>query len=189
MRAWIADLRYAARHPAARAGAWAAVAFGALALVALVSWWPASREASSLEARIAIGRRALAQARHGDELAAAYAKTSQDVASLEKKLSHGATQSQLVENFARLARRHGVRIVSETYEEARGTQPALSVELAVQGDYPALRDFLRALSALPTWSEVQEVRLESAQGAAGQRGRIRIVTYRRTAAAEAEKAS
>jgi energy-coupling factor transporter ATP-binding protein EcfA2 len=121
-------------------------------------------------------------ARHGDELLAAYARAGRDVASLEKKLRYAATQSQLVQDFARLARRHGVKIVSETYEETRGPQPSLSAELAVQGDYPALRDFVRDLSVLPTWSEVQEVRLESAQGAASQRGRIRIVTYRQAPA-------
>ena len=48
----------------------------------------------------------------------------------------------------------------------------------MQAGFPALRDFLRDLSSLPTWSEVQEVRIESAQGTAVQKGRIRIVTYR-----------
>ena len=149
---------------------------------------PRTARPASLEERFALQRRALADARRGHELAAAYAKASRDVASLETKLRFGATQSQLVASFARLAREHGIKIVSETYEETRGAQAALSAELAVQGDYPALRDFLRSLSALPTWSEVQEVRLDSAQGAAGQRGRIRIVTYRQ-AAAGAEKPS
>ena len=177
-----ADLRYAARHPVARAGLWAAAAAATIALVALAFWWPVHRDAASLEDRIAAKRRELAGARQSHELLAAYTKASKDVATLEKKLQHAATQSQLVENFARLARRHGVKIMSETYEDARGAQPALSAELTVQGEYPALRDFLRELSALPTWSEVQEVRLESVQGTGAQRGRIRIVTYRQTAA-------
>src|SRR5262249_12293345 len=132
--------------------------------------------------RIAAQRRALADARHGDELLAAYTRASKDASALEKKLATAATQSQLVQEFARLARRNGVKIVSETYEEARGPQPSLSAELAVQGDYPALHEFVRELSSLPTWSEVQEVRLESAQGSASQRGRIRIVTYRQAPA-------
>lgn len=182
MKRGLAELRYASRHPLARAGAWALAAAGASMIVALGAWWPAHREAAALDERLAAKRRALADARRGDELLAAYVRASQDVASLEKKLRYAATQSQLVQDFARLARRHGVKIVSETYEEARGPQPSLSAELAVQGDYPALRDFVRDLSALPTWSEVQEVRLESAQGAASQRGRIRIVTYRQAPA-------
>jgi Tfp pilus assembly protein PilO len=184
----LAGLRYASRHPLARAGAWAVAAAGASMILALAAWWPAHREAAALDERLAAKRRALADARHGDALLAAYARASKDVASLEKKLRYAATQSQLVQDFARLARRHGVKIVSETYEETRGPQPSLSAELAVQGDYPALRDFVRDLSVLPTWSEVQEVRLESAQGAASQRGRIRIVTYRQ-APADAGKPS
>jgi hypothetical protein len=177
---WWADLRYSARHPWARAGAWACVACAGLTLAALAVWWPAQREHSALEETIARQRRGLVQARQARELLAAYAKASKDVALLEKKLRHAATQAQLVENFARLARRHGVKIVSETYDEGRGSgnQPALNAELAVQGRYPALRDFLRDLSGLPTWSEVQEVRLESAPGAPTQKGRIRIVTFR-----------
>jgi Tfp pilus assembly protein PilO len=188
MRRALDELRYAARQPLARAGTWAAGASAVAMLAALVAWWPAHRDAAALEDRVAAKRRALADARHADELAAAYAKASRDVAALEKKLAYAATQSQLVQDFARLARRHGVRIVSETYEEARGPQPSLGAELTVQGDYLALRDFVRGLSALPTWSEVQEVRLESAQGSASQRGRIRIVTYRR-APAGTEKTS
>ena len=135
-------------------------------------------------------RSALVQAQQSDELLAAYARAGKQVTQLEKKLAYAATQAQLVESFARLARAHGVRIVTETYEEGRaaGTQPALSAELAVQAGFPALRDFLRDLSSLPTWSEVQEVRIESERGAAVQKGRIRIVTYR-AAPAQVSKSS
>jgi Tfp pilus assembly protein PilO len=187
---WLADLRYSARHPFARAGLWASAATAALMLVVLAAWWPAQRERAALEEAIAGQRRALAQAQQTRDLLGAYVKARKDVASLEKKLQYAATQAQLVQNFARLARKHGVKIVSETYEEGRnpGAQPALTAELAVQGGYPALRDFLRDLAALPTWSEVQEVRIESMQGAATRKGRIRIVTYRH-APAEPAKSS
>src|SRR5438445_627018 len=37
----LADLRYGARHPWARAGCWACGAAAALALIALAAWWPA----------------------------------------------------------------------------------------------------------------------------------------------------
>lgn len=186
----LADLRYSARHPWARAGLGLCVASAALLLIALALWWPAQRERDELEDGIAAKRRALVQAQQADELLAAYARAGRQVAQLEKKLEYAATQAQLVESFARLARQHGVRIVTETYEEGRaaGTQPALSAELAVQAGFPALRDFLRDLSSLPTWSEVQEVRIESAQGAAAQKGRIRIVPYR-GAAGKAGKSS
>ena len=179
----LADLRYGARHPWARAGLRAGAAAATLALLALAVWWPAQRERTALEDKIQSKRRDLVQAKQADELLGAYARALKDVALLEKKLQNAATQAQLVENFARLARHRGVRIITETYEEGRGAgaHPSLNTELAVQADYPALRDFLRDLSTLPTWSEVQEVRLESVQGAATQKGRIRIVTYRHPA--------
>jgi len=174
------DLAYSARHPWARAGLCAALAAAVALAAALAAWWPLQNEHRALEEEISAQRRALARARESEELARAYRQAEKDAASLERKLQHGATQAQLVQGFARLARRHGVKIVSETYEEGRNAaaQPALNAELAVEAGYPALRDFVRELSALPTWSEVQEVRIESAPGGAAQRGRIRIVTYR-----------
>jgi Tfp pilus assembly protein PilO len=179
---WRADLRHSARHPWARGGLRACALGAVLLAAAAAAWWPVQRESAALEDEIAAKRSALSQARQAHELSGAYAKAAKEVAVLERKLQHAATQAQLVENFARLARKHGVKIVSETYDEGRGAsaQSGLSAELSVQAGYPALRDFLRDLSALPTWSEVQEVRLETATGSAMpmQKGRIRIMTYR-----------
>lgn len=175
-----ADLRYAARHRWARAGLWACAAMAAAVLAAFALWWPAQREQAALEQEVAAKRRGLAQAQQSEELLRAYRQASGEVALLEAKLQHAATQAQLVQELARLAHKRYVRIVSETYEDSRGAgaQPALSAELSVQGGYPALRDFVNDLSTLRTWSEVQEVRFENVQGAATQKGRIRIVTYR-----------
>lgn len=177
---WLADLRYSLRHPWARAGAWACALALAAAGAALAAWWPEQRAHAALEQKIAAQRGALAQAKRSEALARAYVQANQEVALLDGKLAEAATQAQLVQGFARLARRHGVKIVGETYEEGRGAQPALSAELTVQAAYPALRDFLAALASLPTWSEVHEVRIESARGAELQKGRVRIVTYRKS---------
>ena len=177
---WGADLRYSARHPWARAGARTCAVTATLMLVAAAVWWPERHEQAALEDKIASKRSELVETKQTDELLRAYAQARKEVALLEEKLEHAVTQSQLVENFARLARKNGVKIVSLTYEDGRaaGAQRMLGTELAVQGGYPALRDFLRDVSALPTWSEVQEVRLESVQGAPTQKGRIRVMTYR-----------
>jgi Tfp pilus assembly protein PilO len=187
---WAKQLRSSARHPWARGGLRACMLAGATVAVALAAWWPVEHERAVLEDQVGAKRRALAQARQAHGLLEAYTKAAKDVALLEKKLEYAATQAQLVENFSRLAGRHGVKILSETYDEGRGgaVQSGLSAELSVQGSFPALRDFLRDLSALPTWSEVQEVRLETVQGSATQKGRIRVVTYR-AAPAERGKAS
>jgi hypothetical protein len=179
MTAWLDDLRTSARHGAARSGILACLAAVLMFAAALASWWPAERARSRAEAEIALKRRSLAQARQAQELLEAYGKAVKEVAALEKKLDYAATQAQLVQSFSRLARRHGVRIFGETYEETRGTaQLALGADLALQGRFPALRGFLSGLSGLPTWSEVLEVRLESASAAGEQKGHVRIVTYR-----------
>jgi len=177
---WRADLRHSARHPWARGGLRACALGAALLAASLAAWWPAQRGNAALETEIAAKRRTLSQTRQAQELVGAYAKAAKEVALLERKLEHAATQAQLVESFARLAARHGVKVVGETYDEGRSAaaQTGLSAELSVQGAYPALRDFLRELSALPTWSEVQEVRLETARESGLQKGRIRIMTYR-----------
>src|SRR5213594_2410409 len=132
----LAELRYGARHPWACAGLRAGAAAATLALLALAVWWPAQRERTALEDKIQSKRRDLVQAKQADELLGAYARALKDVALLEKKLQNAATQAQLVENFARLARHRGVRIITETYEEGRGAgaHPSLNTELAVQAD-------------------------------------------------------
>jgi Tfp pilus assembly protein PilO len=180
MTSWLADLRYSARHPWARAGAWACACALAAAGAALAAWWPEQRTHDALEHTLAAQRRALVEAKRSGELARAYAQAREEVALLDRKLAEAATQAQLVQAFARLARRHGVKILAESYEEGRGAQAALSAELSVQGAYPALRDFVAELAGLPTWSEVQEVRIESARGTGVQKGRVRILTYRRS---------
>ena len=176
----LGELRYCLRHPWARSGL-AAFALAGVFLVGVAAlWWPAQREEQALEREIAAKRRALARAQQSEELARVFERTQKEVVLLEGKLRHGATQAQLVQGFARLARRHGVRIVGETYEEGRGAGRQLGAELILQASYPSLREFIAELATLPTWSEVHEVRIENAQGAALQKARVRIVTYRQS---------
>ena len=180
----IKDLRYSLRHPAARAGLWACAVALAAAGAAFAAWWPEQRAHAALEETLATKRRAVVEGRRAEELARAYREARLHVAALDAKLRHGATQAQLVQGFARLARRHGVRILGETYDEGRNArQPQLSAELTLQGSYAGLRDFVADLATLPTWSEVHEVRIENVHGAALQKGRVRIVTYRQPAEA------
>ncbi|HKQ31278.1 MAG TPA: type 4a pilus biogenesis protein PilO [Burkholderiales bacterium] len=181
VKALIADARYSIRHPWIRIGAIAAAAAAVVALIALAFWWPAQSTRATLEEQIAIKRRTLVQLQQADELLHTYERAQKDVPVLEKKLTNAATQAQLVEQLGRLARRHGVTVLSETYEEGRaaGSYAVLNTELTVQAGYPAIREFLRSLPDLPVWAEVQELRLEAARDAGAVKGRIRIATYRR----------
>lgn len=183
---WVADLLYAARHPVARAGLWAVLAAMVLVVLALAWWWPAQRAEQGLNNDITAKRRALVQMQQADELLRRYETARKAVPLLEKKLEQSISQAQLVESLARLARQRGVRVISETYDEGRSTggQALLLAELTVQGSYTMLRDFLRDLPGLPMWTEVQEVRLEGARGAAQIKGRIRIATWRRPPAGD-----
>lgn len=185
---WFAGLRYAARHPVARAGLWAGLVAMVLMVLALAWWWPAQRAEQGLNNDITAKRRALVQMQQADELLRRYEAARKAVPLLEKKLEQSISQAQLVESLARLARQRGVRVLSETYDEGRsaGGQALLLAELTVQGSYPMLRDFLRDLPGLPMWTEVQEVRLEGARGTAQIKGRIRIATWRRPPAGDAK---
>lgn len=178
--AWIAELRYNVRHPLARLGVRALLAAGTVLVGALALWWPAQHADSGLQAQIAAKRRALVEVQQADELLRLYTSAQKSVPLLEKKLEQSVSQAQLVDSLSRLARQHGVRVASETYEEGRssGGQALLLAELTVQGSYGAVRNFLRDLPTLPMWTEVHEVRLEAARGSAAVRGRIRVATYR-----------
>ena len=180
LRARVDELRYAARHPLARAGVRALLAVAVVAAGTLAFWWPARHADDALQAELATKRRALIETQQADELMRLYASAQKSVPVLEQKLEQSVSQAQLVDSLARLARQHGVRVASETYEEGRsaGGQALLLAELTVQGGYGAVRNFLRDLPSLPMWTEVHEVRLEGARGAAGVRGRIRVATYR-----------
>lgn len=179
-RVWLSEFRYGVRHPLAKAGVRVLLAAAVVLGGALALWWPVQHADAGLQAQIAAKRRALVGLQQADELLRLYAGAQKAVPVLEKKLEQSVSQAQLVDNLARLVRRHGVRVASETYEEGRsaGGQTLLLAELTVQGSYAAVRNFLRDLPTLPMWTEVHEVRLEAVRGSAAVRGRIRVATYR-----------
>lgn len=172
-------LRYGARHPMARAGRWAlAVAVTGLTLSGAL-WWPIASERTRLIDQIAQQRRALVAAREAVELQRAYGLAAQRAPELENKLRQTVSPAQLVESLGQLARRHGVRIVAEAYEEGRRERPpqSLVADLTLTGDYLALRRFIDGLAGLATWSIAEEVRLEVVRGGTDVRARLRVVTY------------
>lgn len=182
---WWSELRYCARHPLARAGLWGLLGAGTVLVATLALWWPALHAQSRLQSEITGKRRAQVEIQQADELRKLYETAWKSAPLLEKKLEQSVSQARLVESLARLAHQHGVRVASETYQESRNTggQTLLLAELTVQGDYGAVRNFLRGLPGLPMWNEIQEVRLEGARGTAAVRGQIRIATYRAAAPA------
>lgn len=172
-------LRYGARHPMARAGRWALVIAVAGLTLSAAWWWPIASERTRLTDQIAQQRRALVAAREAVELQHAYGLAAQRAPELENKLRQTVSPAQLVESLGQLARRHGVRIVAEAYEEGRRERPpqSLVADLTLTGDYLALRRFIDGLAGLATWSIAEEVRLEVVRGGTDVRARLRVVTY------------
>jgi Tfp pilus assembly protein PilO len=190
----LSEWRYCLRHPWARLGTLVSAAL-ALAVAGLcLNWWPKNTTREQLEGAISAQRLGIAR-QHGDlELLAAYVRARTDVGALEGKLDYAATQAQQVSDVAQLARKQGVTVLSQSYEmrtpkesndpskDAAKDAPALNTELAVQGSYRSLRNFIALVPSLPSLTQVQEVVLERAREPNLVKGRIRLVTYRRDTA-------
>jgi Tfp pilus assembly protein PilO len=179
MKRQMREIRYALGDRSVRGGLWALLASAVVAVVATAYWWPAASEHEQLLERIANQRREVVRNQQAAELLHAYQQAQSVVPSLEAKLAQAPSQGQLVEQLGGLVRRHGVRVLSEAYEESKRADrpPALIAELVVVGSYAALRNVIDGLASLPSWSEVEELRIE--QTPAGElRGRLRIVTHR-----------
>lgn len=182
MRIGKSGIGYGLGHPVVRAGGVACLVAAAVLAAATLVWWPAHRSSVALTERLAAERRALVEARQAGELASIYARNLHEVPQLERKLEAAVDQTQIVDGLGRLAREHGIRILNQNYSERRGKANAgLVVELAVEGPYGAVRNFLHGLSTLPIWVEVHEVQLDRSGDAGGVKGRLRMVSFRRPA--------
>lgn len=171
---------YGLGHPLVRAGGVACLVAAAVLAAATLVWWPAQRSSVALTERLAAERRALVEARQAGELASIYARNLHEVPRLERKLEAAVDQTQIVDGLGRLAREHGIRILNQNYSERRGkANGGLVVELAVEGPYGAVRNFLHGLATLPVWVEVHEVQLDRSGDAGGVKGRLRMVSFRR----------
>lgn len=182
---WIRSVALAQRHPFVRVGRVAAFASFALALLlGGFFWWPAQREQAQAAAEVDAKRQTLMAAMHAEEITHAHALASEQIDALERKLDARNVQAGLVDQLTRLANKHGIRIVSEVFEQGREQQGyvPLRLELNVQGSYPALRGFLMDLQVLPTWTYVQEGAINTADNSrGGLKARLRLITYHRAA--------
>lgn len=181
MKAHLAKSRigYSFAHPLVKAGLVTCLVGALLLAAAVLVWWPAQRSNLELTERLAAERRALVEARQAGELASIYARNLQAVPQLEKKLAAAVDQTQIVDGLGRLAREHGIRVLNQNYAERRGKADGLVVELAVEGSYVSVRNFIHGLSTLPVWIELHEVQLDRSGDAGVVKGRLRMVSFRR----------
>ncbi len=188
---WFKSAALAQRHPLVRTGRMAMLVSLALALLVGASyWWPAQRAQAQAAADVDAKRKTLMLAMHAKEIARAHASAAKQIEALERKLNANNVQASLVEQLARLAGKHGIKIVSEVFEQGREQQGyvPLHLELNVQGSYGGLRGFLVGVQALPTWTYVQEGAISADQDRGVLKARLRLVTYRRVATTQARGA-
>jgi hypothetical protein len=177
----LAMLRYNWRCRPMRLSAYAALATLISSLLIALAWWmPAQREAAALQAEIEARRTAMVESVRMEQMIALQRDALRNVTLLEKKLRATAGQADMVQEVARLANRHGVRVLSQSFDEGKGQHDgALYLELGLSGPYAALRAMIGDFTALPTWVEVVDAHFErGASGAAPVRVQLRLLTYR-----------
>lgn len=179
------SIRYALRGRPARIGAAIDVLLAAIFLaIWFAYWWPGASAQRAVQRRLDEERGAVTAAMQANDVAKAYAAAARAVATIERKLDTPVKQAQLVQSLAALAHRHGVRIVSESYEEGRlqAVYTPLFVQVALTGSYASLRSFLGDVGSLPVWVEIEDTRLERLREPAGQiKAQVRLRLVRRTA--------
>lgn len=176
------QVRYGMRHPRLRLAFYACGISLVLGVaVAMGYWWPASTGHASVQRDITIARQAVVTAMGAHEIKQAYEVAAKALPAIEQKLNRGREQSDVVDQLNRLARRRGIRIVSESYEEGK-TKTAyvpLYLDLVLQGPYAEMRGFLTDIATLSAWGEIQEARLEGVREHAGAvKAQLRLVLYR-----------
>ena len=180
---YLDDVRMSLRHPVVRLGVVASVVGVVLVLgVGGALWWPVYSEVDGLQSKIDGTRRQAVERLYIAQLSEAYAGTARRISEIEQKLNTPTVQISLLNHLNELARKHGVRILSESYEEGKvqsGYAP-LYHEITLQGNYPRLRSFLLDIGSLPTLSVVQEAALNRSDEAGRSiKAQLRIVTYRK----------
>lgn len=180
-RHFMLNLQMALRSRAVRVSAAASVAALLLSMsLAAAYWWPTYRAHRDLANDVAqVREQVLARAQNAT-LVQAYRSASIDIQRIESKLDAAGGQAALVQALAKNAQEHGVKVVSEAYQEAkaRDVYRPLMVEMKLQGRYAAIRAFLTGLAHLPQWVAVNDA--EFARGDHGDvTAQLRLVTYRR----------
>ena len=171
------------REPSVRRAIIVCVASIALALMVLLLYWlPIRHSKQSTTEQVNTLRRVLVSDAEAEQIKNAYTLANKQVTTLHKKLARQSSQSDLVQHIGQLARKHGVRILSETYDktENKSSYQGLVLNLQIQGRYASTRNFVLAIPSLPSWTVVQEARMVSHRGAGKQvKTSLRLVSYRR----------
>lgn len=182
MHDWQRQLRYAARFPATRYALWGLPAVLLLLLIVWLGVWrPAAVEHAALTQSVAEIRQSLKTLIQINALRDEYRQSLQVVKAVEAKLEKAIPLSEYVERLNVLARESGVQILNESRQVGKVQKGYLPVyqELVLEADYASVRRFLSGLSSLPTWTVVNEMRLDKQRNTGQLKANLVLVTFQK----------
>lgn len=157
------SLRFAGRHFSVQSGlVIALLACAGLVAVAAGYSWPMERRIEEARRSLAAAQTELVRLGQMRDLDTVAQEAGRRVRQLEERLESVVRQAPLAANLHRLAERHGVLLLSQSYERGRRDDRivTLSQEVSVRGTYAGIRGFLHGISTLPTWTTVETIALE-----------------------------
>ena len=176
------QVMYAARFPATR---YALFVLPAVLLVLLAIWlllWrPVVSQHVELQTSVNETRNSLISLMHLQEMRDDYDKTLQAVEAVETKLEQVIPLSEYVERLNSLAQQHQVQIINESRQTGRVQDDYLPIyqELVLEAGYESIRRFLSGLSSLPTWTVVNELRLDRQRESRLLKANLVLVTFQK----------
>ncbi len=178
------NIWYSLRHPLIKAGMAASGAAITLAIVVCFGYWmPVRNDINSLSESVNLERKRIVDDTRSVQIYNAYLSAIKQLSAIDKKINSPAGHADLVNNIDSIAIQRKVTIISESYDEGkeRNGYTSLYMELALQGDYQGLNEFLVDIRGLPTWTVVGE---GSISRLAGQqdlvKAQLRLITYHKT---------
>ncbi|MDH5180203.1 MAG: type 4a pilus biogenesis protein PilO [Gammaproteobacteria bacterium] len=179
---WYLPIRYALRHPVVRLSAYAWGGGLLVAVCATLYWMPKYTAWLELDKQVSAQRQQIYTNERQQRIADLLARSRKSFQTLEKKLSSGRSQSDHVKELDKLLRNRRLTVMNETFTTTslEGGYVRLTQELSVQGDYLDLRKFLLDLDRLPSWTVVQDIRIEKLHSYGSRiKAVLKMATYRR----------
>lgn len=179
-KALVLAIRFSTRHPGVKFAITALIMSLLIALAAMAYWVPAYQGYAGLEEKISDQRNYIYTTEQNKKLAEFYARSKKSLHIMDKKLGSNKSQADHVKLLDKMLKKRRMKVVNETFETEKltGGYVKLSQELSLQGDYGDLRRFLIDLDDLPTWTVVQELRIEKLHSYGSMiKAMLRMSTY------------
>lgn len=178
------NIFYSLRHPFIKAGMAAGGFTIILAIVVCFGYWmPMRNDINSLTESVNYERKRIIDDTRSVQIYSAYLSAIKQLKAIDKKINGSIGHADLVNNIDNLAMSRKITIISESYDEGKeknGYTP-LYMELALQGDYQGLNEFIIDIQSLPTWTVVGEGSISRLEGQRDfVKAQLRLITYHKT---------